>query len=90
LKDTRAEGCEAQRLNFLREICIVLPCLLRLLRSRVGRHFLVENPAKLGEHLRNRRLLLGLTQERVAFQLSTIREVYELWERDERKPVVSV
>jgi transcriptional regulator with XRE-family HTH domain len=51
---------------------------------------LVENPAKLGEDLRNRRLILGLTQERAAFRLGTIREVYERWERDERKPVVSV
>lgn len=43
----------------------------------------------LGEHLRNRRLILGLSQEDVAGQLGTLREVYERWERDERQPIVS-
>ena len=61
---------------------------LRLSTLRING--LVENPGKLGEHQRNRRLTLGLTQEQVATQLGTLREVYERWERDERKPVVSV
>lgn len=60
--------------------------LLNTLRS----NGLVENPIKLGEHMRNRRLILGLTQEQAALQLGTIREVYERWEREERQPVVSV
>lgn len=46
-------------------------------------------PQTLGEHLRNRRLVLGLRQEDVARQLGTLREVYDRWERDERQPVVS-
>ena len=46
-------------------------------------------PQTLGEHLRNRRLVLDLRQEDVARQLGTLREVYERWERDERQPVVS-
>ena len=46
-------------------------------------------PQSLGEHLRNRRLVLDLRQEDVARQLDTLREVYERWERDERQPVVS-
>lgn len=50
---------------------------------------LVPCPITLGEHLRNRRLTLDLRQEDVARQLGTLREVYERWERDERRPVVS-
>lgn len=49
-----------------------------------------HQPKTLGEHLRNRRLSLGLRQEDVARQLGTIREVYDRWERNKRKPVVSV
>lgn len=49
----------------------------------------VPLPQTLGDHLRNRRLLLGLRQEDVAKQFDTQREVYERWERDERQPVVS-
>lgn len=51
---------------------------------------LAKNPVKLGRHLRNRRLILGLTQEAVAAQLGAVREVYDRWERNERQPVVSV
>jgi len=51
---------------------------------------MTEQPKTLGEHLRNRRLVLGLRQEDVAERLGTMREVYERWERDEREPVVSV
>ncbi len=51
---------------------------------------LSDQPNTLGEHLRNRRLVLGLRQEDVAARLGTLREVYERWERDERQPVVSV
>jgi len=43
----------------------------------------------LGEPLRNRRLVLSLTQKQVAAQLGIMREVYEHWERNEGKPVVS-
>ncbi len=50
---------------------------------------LVSAPQTLGEHLRNRRLILGLKQEDVASQLGTLREVYDRWERDERQPVIS-
>ena len=46
-------------------------------------------PQTLGQHLRNRRLLLDLRQEDVARQLGTMREVYDRWERDARRPVVS-
>ena len=49
----------------------------------------IPEPQTLGEHLRNRRLALGLRQEDVAEQFGTLREVYERWERDERQPVVS-
>ena len=49
----------------------------------------IPEPHTLGEHLRNRRLVLGLRQEDVAEQFGTLREVYERWERDEREPVVS-
>ena len=51
---------------------------------------LVENPAKLDGNLKNRRLILGLTQEQVAVRLGVLREVYDRWERNERVPVVSV
>lgn len=51
---------------------------------------LAAQPGTLGEHLRNRRLVLGLRQEDVAERLGTVREVYDRWERDERRPVVSV
>ncbi len=51
---------------------------------------MLDHPAALGEHLRNRCLNLGLRQEDVAKRLGTVREVYERWERDEREPVVSV
>lgn len=50
---------------------------------------LVRQPGTLGEHLRNRRLALGLRQKDAAERLGTIREVYERWERDARQPVVS-
>lgn len=50
---------------------------------------MVMQPKTLGEHLRNRRLALGIRQEDVAVRLSTMREVYDRWERDEREPVVS-
>jgi transcriptional regulator with XRE-family HTH domain len=51
---------------------------------------LVENAVKLGEHLKNRRLNLGLTQAKAAARLGVLREVYDRWERCEREPVVSV
>lgn len=50
---------------------------------------MMVSPKSLGDHLRNRRLRLGLGQEDVAIGLGTIREVYERWERDKRKPVIS-
>lgn len=50
---------------------------------------MISQPRSLGQHLRNRRLMLGLSQEDVALQLGTLREVYDRWERDERQPVVS-
>ena len=50
---------------------------------------LIDQPRSLGQHLRNRRLILGLHQEDVARQLGSLREVYDRWERDERQPVVS-
>lgn len=50
---------------------------------------LLAKPVTLGQHLRNKRLKLGLKQEEVAARLNTIREVYERWERDERDPVIS-
>lgn len=50
---------------------------------------LFETPLKLGEYLRNRRLILGLTQKQVANRLGILREVYDRWERDEREPIVS-
>lgn len=46
-------------------------------------------PQTLGQHLRNRRLVLGFRQEDVARRFGTLREVYDRWERDERQPVVS-
>lgn len=49
----------------------------------------IPQPQTLGEHLRNRRLLLYFRHEDVARQLGTLREVYVRWERDERQPVVS-
>ena len=51
---------------------------------------MIEHPQTLGEHLRNRRLVLGLRQEDVATRLGALREVYDRWERDEREPVVSM
>ena len=51
---------------------------------------LVESAAKLGEHLKNRRLDLGLTQAQAAARLGVLREVYDRWERNEHEPVVSV
>ena len=50
---------------------------------------LFEKPLKLGEYLRNRRLILGLTQEQAAQSMGVMREVYDRWERGERQPVVS-
>jgi transcriptional regulator with XRE-family HTH domain len=50
---------------------------------------MMDQLASLGEHLRNRRLILGLRQADVAGRLGTVREVYERWERGEREPVVS-
>lgn len=47
-------------------------------------------PVTLGDHLRNRRLTLCLTQDKVAATVGTLREVYDRWERDERQPVVSM
>ncbi len=49
----------------------------------------IPQPKTLGEHLRNRRLVLDLRHADVAEQFGTLREVYERWERDERQPVVS-
>jgi transcriptional regulator with XRE-family HTH domain len=49
----------------------------------------VGSPQTLGEHLRNRRLQLGLRQQDVAENLGTLREVYDRWERDIRNPVIS-
>ncbi len=49
----------------------------------------VLTPSTVGEHLRNKRLSLGLRQQDVASQVGTMREVYDRWERDERQPVVS-
>ncbi|MGV3659298.1 MAG: helix-turn-helix transcriptional regulator [Prosthecobacter sp.] len=49
----------------------------------------VEQPETLGEHLRNRRLMQGLSQEEVSQRLETLPEVYDRWERDFRQPVVS-
>ena len=49
---------------------------------------MVSQPKTLGEHLRNRRLDLGIRQEDVARQLGALREVYDRWERDEREPTV--
>lgn len=63
-------------------------CRLKALTLR--KNGLIERPITLGEHLRNRRLVLGLRQQDVARRLNTQREVYERWERDERVPVVSV
>ena len=54
------------------------------------RNGLVENAAKLGQHLKNRRLILKLTQEQAARRIGVLREVYDRWERSEREPVVSV
>jgi DNA-binding XRE family transcriptional regulator len=49
----------------------------------------VPLPKTLGEHLRNRRLELGLRQQDVAENLGTLREVYDRWERGDRNPVIS-
>lgn len=49
-----------------------------------------DQPKTLGEHLRNRRLALGLRQRDAAQRLGVMREVYDRWERNERKPVVSI
>jgi transcriptional regulator with XRE-family HTH domain len=69
----------------------VIKVPIKALRLRTLRkNGLVEIPNNLGEHLRNRRLTLGLTQKQVAIQLGTVREVYERWERNERVPGVSV
>jgi len=46
----------------------------------------IRHPASLGQHLRNRQLILQLSQKEVA---SSLREVYDRWERDDRRPVVS-
>jgi DNA-binding transcriptional regulator YiaG len=61
----------------------------RLKMFILRRKGLVEGPSALGEHLRNRRLSMGLTQPQAATWLGVLREVYERWERDERQPVVS-
>lgn len=37
----------------------------------------IPHPQSLGEHLRNRRLVLGMRQEDVAGQIGPLREVYE-------------
>jgi transcriptional regulator with XRE-family HTH domain len=50
---------------------------------------MVSIPKSLGEHLKNRRLQLGLTQKKAAAQLGKLRESYERWERDECAPIVS-
>jgi transcriptional regulator with XRE-family HTH domain len=49
----------------------------------------VCSPQTLGEHLRNRRLQLGLRQQDVAENLGTLREVYDRWERGDRDQVIS-
>ncbi|MCF7789303.1 MAG: helix-turn-helix domain-containing protein [Prosthecobacter sp.] len=49
----------------------------------------IDQPRTLGKHLRNRRMKVGLRQEDVAGRLGTLREFYERWERDARKPLVS-
>lgn len=46
-------------------------------------------PETLGQHLLSRRLLLKLTQKEVATRMSTLREHYERWERDEVEPTAS-
>lgn len=51
---------------------------------------LVGQPESLGDHLRNRRLVLSLKQRDAAHRLGVMREVYDLWERNERATVVSV
>lgn len=50
---------------------------------------MISRPETLGHHLRNQRLMMGLRQDEVAKQLGALREVYDRWERNERKPVVS-
>jgi hypothetical protein len=50
---------------------------------------MMAQPASLGEHLRNRRLTLGLRQGDVTGQIETVKQVYERWARDERELVVS-
>lgn len=61
----------------------------RLKLRDLRRKGLVEEAVKLGEHLKNRRLILGLTQQQAADRLRLLREVYDRWERNERAPVVS-
>lgn len=61
----------------------------RLTEVALAKRGLVASPTRLGEHLRNRRLILGLRQEDVAARLRTMREVYDRWERNEREPVIS-
>ncbi len=49
---------------------------------------LIDHPRSLGQHIRNRRFTLGLSQEQVARELGSLRKVYDRWERDERQPIV--
>lgn len=57
-------------------------------RNLVHKGFILK-PETLGQHLLSRRLLLKLTQKEVATRLSTLREHYERWERDEVEPTAS-
>lgn len=92
-------NCAGNLLSTSLEMYVVLFCHFAFFTIRVGKQTfktfilrkkgMIAQPKSLGEHLRNRRLVLGLRQEDVAKQLSTLREVYERWERDERQPVVS-
>ena len=56
--------------------------------KRLWRKGFAEIPTTLGQHLRNRRLLPGLTQAQASTQCGTIREVFERWERDEMAPPI--
>lgn len=75
----------------------ILPfCYFTLKASRTALRFrnllhkgFILKPKTLGQHLLSRRLLLKLTQKEVAARLSTLREHYERWERDEVEPTAS-
>jgi transcriptional regulator with XRE-family HTH domain len=57
-------------------------------RNLVHKGFILK-PQTLGKHLLSRRILLKLTQKEAATRLSTMREHYERWERDEVEPTAS-